>query len=208
MDTELLAHIAESPSTTASPSQPAIQSATGSTARALMPWIILTAMVSLWACLTSIKRSSEPRQVCNSRFASASATHTAVVEKPTEEKAEFELKWLSATGTALLFTGILSGLCLGLGPVALAAIFFKTLRRTATSLATIAAMLALGFTTRYSGLDATMGLAMASTGWLFPFFSPLLGWLGVALTAVIQLRMYCSATCKRSRPNASVSRQS
>jgi lactate permease len=50
------------------------------------------------------------------------------------------------------------------------------------SLLTIAAMLALGFTTRYGGLDATMGLAFASTGVLFPFFSPLLGWLGVALT--------------------------
>ena len=43
-------------------------------------------------------------------------------------------------------------------------------------------MLALGYTTRYAGLDATMGLAFASTGVLFPFFSPLLGWLGVALT--------------------------
>jgi lactate permease len=43
-------------------------------------------------------------------------------------------------------------------------------------------MLALGFTTRYSGTDSTMGLAFASTGWMFPFFSPLLGWLGVALT--------------------------
>jgi lactate permease len=51
-----------------------------------------------------------------------------------------------------------------------------------TSLVTIAAMLALGFTTRYSGLDATMGLAFGRTGPLFPFFSPLLGWLGVALT--------------------------
>ena len=50
------------------------------------------------------------------------------------------------------------------------------------SLVTIAAMLALGFTTRYAGLDATMGLAFAGTGVLFPFFSPLLGWLGVALT--------------------------
>jgi lactate permease len=50
------------------------------------------------------------------------------------------------------------------------------------SLLTIAAMLALGFTTKYCGSDSTMGLAFASTGWLFPFFSPLLGWLGVALT--------------------------
>ena len=54
--------------------------------------------------------------------------------------------------------------------------------RVRVSLLTIAAMLALGFTTRYAGTDTTMGLAFASTGALFPFFSPLLGWLGVALT--------------------------
>ena len=50
------------------------------------------------------------------------------------------------------------------------------------SLLTIAAMLALGFTTRYSGLDATLGLAFAQTGVLYPFFGTMLGWLGVALT--------------------------
>ena len=54
--------------------------------------------------------------------------------------------------------------------------------RVRLSLLTIAAMMALGFTTRYGGLDASLGLAFASTGLLFPFFSPLLGWLGVALT--------------------------
>src|SRR5215218_7928463 len=54
--------------------------------------------------------------------------------------------------------------------------------RVRISLLTIAAMLALGYTTRYAGIDATMGLALARTGVLFPFFSPLLGWLGVALT--------------------------
>ncbi len=60
--------------------------------------------------------------------------------------------------------------------------YLGTLKRVRSSLLTIAAMLALGFTTRYSGSDATMGLAFASTGALFPFFSPILGWLGVALT--------------------------
>ena len=64
----------------------------------------------------------------------------------------------------------------------MARLFGRTVWRVRVSLLTIAAMLALGFTTRYAGLDATMGLAFASTGVLFPFFSPLLGWLGVALT--------------------------
>src|SRR5262249_56331029 len=73
-------------------------------------------------------------------------------------------------------------LVLGFSGRQLLLIFWGTLRRVRWSLLTIAAMLALGFTTRYAGLDATMGLAFAATGVLFPFFSPLLGWLGVALT--------------------------
>jgi lactate permease len=82
----------------------------------------------------------------------------------------------------LLLSGIISGLLLGLGPATLLRTFLATLKRVRLSLLTIAAMLALGFTTRFGGLDATMGLAFASTGVLFPFFSPMLGWLGVALT--------------------------
>jgi lactate permease len=105
-----------------------------------------------------------------------------VVSAPRAEDAVFVFNWLSATGTALLLTGVVAGLLLGVRPAGLLAIFGRTLVRVRTSLVTIAAMLALGFTTRYAGLDATMGLAFASTGWLFPFFSPLLGWLGVALT--------------------------
>jgi lactate permease len=105
-----------------------------------------------------------------------------VVPKPTAEAAVYAFNWLSATGTSLLLAGVLSGLLLGLSPAQLLKIFLNTLKRVRLSLLTIAAMLALGYTTRYAGLDATMGLAFASTGALFAFFSPLLGWLGVALT--------------------------
>jgi lactate permease len=77
---------------------------------------------------------------------------------------------------------VISALLLGFTPLEIVRVFARTLKRTAFSLLTIAAMMALGFSTRYGGLDATMGLAFASTGVLFPFFSPLLGWLGVALT--------------------------
>jgi lactate permease len=98
------------------------------------------------------------------------------------EAAKYSLNLLSATGTGLLLSGIVSGLLLGLGPARLLKTYLGTLHRIRFSLLTIAAMLALGFTTRYSGSDSTMGLAFASTGHLFPFFSPLLGWLGVALT--------------------------
>jgi lactate permease len=105
-----------------------------------------------------------------------------VVSQLKAEDAVFTFNWLSATGTGLLLTGIISGLLLELSATKLARLFGRTLWRVRWSLLTIAAMLALGFNTRYGGLDATMGLAFASTGFLFPFFSPLLGWLGVALT--------------------------
>src|SRR5258706_7175013 len=105
-----------------------------------------------------------------------------VVAKPTPEGAVYTFNWLSASGTALLLTGLLSGLLLGFSFTELLKILGGTFLRVRWSLVTIAAMMALGFTSRYAGLDATMGLAFAATGVLFPFFSPLLGWLGVALT--------------------------
>jgi lactate permease len=151
---------------------------------AWMPWAILSVLVFLWglpytkALLNGV--SAPELEVPYLHRAVLRAP--PVVAEPHAEDALFVLNWLSATGTALLLSGILSGLALGLGPGRLARIFARTLWRVRVSLLTIAAMLALGFTTRYGGLDATMGLAFASTGWLFPFFSPLLGWLGVALT--------------------------
>ena len=71
---------------------------------------------------------------------------------------------------------------MGYRPPEMADAYWRTLKRVRYSLLTIAAMLALGFVTRYSGLDATLGLAFAQTGVLYPFFGTLLGWLGVALT--------------------------
>ena len=105
-----------------------------------------------------------------------------VVAQPEPEAAQFTFNLLSATGTALLVAGVIAGFMLGLKPRQLVATYGRTLKRVRIPLLTIALMLSLGFTTRYSGTDTTMGLAFASTGFLFPFFSPLLGWLGVALT--------------------------
>ena len=105
-----------------------------------------------------------------------------VVAQPTKEPALFAFTALSATGTALLLAGLLAGFCLRLSPKRLLDIYLRTIWRVRVSLLTIAVMLALGFTTRYSGADTTLGLALAATGLLFPFFSPFIGWLGVALT--------------------------
>jgi lactate permease len=105
-----------------------------------------------------------------------------VVTAPEMEKAIYKFNLLGMTGTALLVAGVAAGLLLGLKPIPLLRLYGVCLWRVRMSLLTIAIMLALGYTTRYSGTDSTMGLAFAHTGWWFPFFSPLLGWLGVALT--------------------------
>jgi len=104
-------------------------------------------------------------------------------EKPTRpEEAIFKLNWLSATGTGILACAILAGFLMGFSPVEMGRIYGRTVLGVRYSLITIAAMLALGHVTRYSGTDATLGLALARTGPLYPFFGTLLGWLGVALT--------------------------
>ena len=151
---------------------------------AWMPWIILSVFVFAWG-LPPVK---EWLNAFHNPTWQVPLLHNAVlrappvVSKPTAEGAIFSLNYLSATGTGLLMAGLVSGLLLGLRPRALLGVYLGTLARVRYSLLTIAAMLALGFTTRYAGSDATMGLAFASTGAAFPFFSAMLGWLGVALT--------------------------
>ena len=105
-----------------------------------------------------------------------------VVAKPTPEAARYDFNWLSATGTGCFLAAILSGLLLGLRPVRLAKIFWRTMVRMRLAVVAISFMLGLGYVTRYSGLDAVLGLAFTRTGWAYPFFGTFLGWLGVALT--------------------------
>ena len=105
-----------------------------------------------------------------------------VVAKPTPEAARYDFNWLSATGTGCFLAAIVSGLLLGVTPMRLAAIFWRTVKRMRLAVIAISFMLGLGYVTRYSGLDAVLGLAFTRTGWAYPFFGTFLGWLGVALT--------------------------
>lgn len=152
--------------------------------RAWMPWLITSAVVFAWgvpqvkAALNEISMIEKPVPWLDQMILRA----PPVVAAPKAEEVKFKFDWLAATGTGLLLAGIVSGFLLGLGPLELLGTFVGTLGRVKFSLLTIAAMLALGYTTRLAGIDSTLGLAFASTGPLFPFFSALLGWLGVALT--------------------------
>ena len=152
--------------------------------RAWVPWVMLGLIVLLWGLpqvkgfLNDIYSASISVPFLDMEVVRV----PPVVAKPSPTAAVFAWTPLSATGTALLLTAIAAALYLRLRPTEVGRILLGTLNRVKTSLLTIAAMLAIAYTSRFAGLDASMGLAFASTGALFAFFSPLLGWLGVALT--------------------------
>ena len=98
------------------------------------------------------------------------------------EKAVFEVKWLTAAGTPCIAAVFISALLLRTGPGALWRVFRRTMIQMKIPIPTIACMLGLSYVTKYAGMDATLGVAFAGTGVLYPFFAPLLGWMGVFLT--------------------------
>ena len=170
-------------------------------ARSWLPWIILSVIVFMWGTQTGktlmntpekvftsmASWSTPPSKITNPQFPVSGLNNMVlrvppVVPKPAKEPAVFGLNWVSATGSSILLAGILSGLVMGLSFRKIISVYGRTIVKVRFSLLTIAAMLAIGVLTRYSGLDATMGLAFARTGHLYPFFGTMLGWLGVALT--------------------------
>jgi len=107
---------------------------------------------------------------------------TPVVAKPAAEAARFDFNWLTATGTGCFLAALVSSIILGLGFGKILGIFCRTLVRLRFAIIAMTCMLGLGYVTRYSGMDAVLGLAFTRTGWFFPFFGAFIGWLGVALT--------------------------
>ncbi|CAM3480510.1 L-lactate permease [Paracidovorax anthurii] len=168
----------------AKPPQPLARHTRAELVRAWTPWVILSVFVFIWG-LPPVKAW------LNSLFAPAfpmAGLHNLiekvppVVPTPTKEGAVYTLNLLSATGTAILLSAVVSAIFMKYNPVAIVGTFFRTLWLVRFSLLTIVLMLALGTLTRYSGTDTTLGLAFANTGVLYPFFGTLMGWLGVALT--------------------------
>ena len=147
------------------------------------PWVLLTGFVFVWglpgfktataATVVNVEVPGLHRQV---------ARHEPVASKAEAEPAVFAFNWLSATGTGIVLAALVSAVWMRIGPLTALRIFWDTCRRMRWPLATIACMLAVAFTTRYSGMDATLGLAFTRTGAIYPLFAALLGWLGVALT--------------------------
>lgn len=152
--------------------------------QAWLPWLILSVIVFIWG-VPEWKKYLDGISIFKFEWP---ALHKLVqkmppiVSKPTAEAALYNLNWLSATGSGILIACVVSGLLMGYKILDLFKVYWDTIKLLKFSLLTIATMLSLGYITRYSGLDSTLGLAFAHTGVLYPFFGTLLGWLGVALT--------------------------
>jgi len=160
----------------------------GELARAWAPWLLLTVFIFTWG-LPPVRRALNRAAGADRCQWAVPFLHERVARGPEAalpgappEKAIYSLEWLSATGTGMLLAALCAGVLMGHRPGPMAVMYLETVWRLRFSLLTIAAMLSLGYVTRYSGTDVTLGLALAHTGPFYPFFGTLLGWLGVALT--------------------------
>jgi lactate permease len=187
------------PDSPAEPRSGAVRYTRAQVARAWTPWVLLSIAVAAWGTapvkrgLTSSVLSPvidvpglhrmvyrdfpvestpvDPARMADADYRAARA-----------EAARFTFNWASATGTSILIAALATILYLRIPIGTALRVGRQTLGRLRVALMTIAAMLALGFVTRYAGTDATLGLAFTKTGVLYPFFAAMLGWLGVALT--------------------------
>ncbi len=167
-------------------------------ARAWMPFVLLTLTVMTWGApavpalgVPAVKDWLDARlswkpevPTLHLRIAKGEAVTGHPTPLPGDfEKAQIEVVPLSSTGTAVMLAAVLSGLMLGVSLPSQARLFASTCRRMIPAIVAILSMLALGFVTKYSGMDAVLGLAFTRTGrGFYPIFGTLLGWLGVALT--------------------------
>jgi lactate permease len=151
--------------------------------KAWSPFLLLSAFVVLWglAPIAKVLDSVSWKQP-------VPGLHLQVIRMPPvvlkeyAEPALFDISWLSTPGTGTFIAGLIAGPLLGLSFKRTLEVFFRVFRNLRLSLIAIMAMLGLGYVTRYCGMDATMGMALAHTGAAFPFFGTMIGWLGVALS--------------------------
>jgi lactate permease len=165
---------------------------------AWLPYMLLVIFVLTWGEV-SIKRGIDnftngllpsfvPRSATVLNGLTVPGLHNLVTRvppvtlSPAPYAAVYTLNWLSSAGTACFLAAIASALLLRVSPRRFAGVYQATFGQLAKSMLTIASMLALAYLMNYSGMTSTLGIALAATGSTFPFFSAILGWLGVFLT--------------------------
>ncbi len=161
----------------------------GEIIKAWSPFLILTALVTIWT-LKPFKAAFAPGGVLENFVFLFAIPHldqlvmkmAPIVANPTAMPAVFKLDPISATGTAIFISALLSMLVLKINPKIGLTTFKETFIELKWPILSIGMVLGFAFVTNYSGMSATMALVLAGTGVAFPFFSPFLGWLGVFLT--------------------------
>jgi lactate permease len=171
-------------------------------AHAWVPWLLLSAMIFVWGLpqvKTALDGGTAKRPNCLAGIGKLAwsvprldgavyRTSPVVQVPPGSDRAEkpmeaiYDFNWLSAAGTAIFLAAVISAFWLRIRPREFAAQLLDTTLRVRPALLTIACTLAIAFILKFSGGDATLGLAFTHTGWLYPLFAPLLGWVGVAIT--------------------------
>src|SRR2546430_10959756 len=152
--------------------------------RPWLPWIILSIIVLIWGLpqvktfLEGIAAPKIPVYALDKLVQRV----PPVVAKAAPENAIFNFNFLSASGSGIFLAAIIAGFAMRYSVSGMLRVYWKTLKIVRYSLLTIAGMMAIGLSTRYSGMDATLGLAFAKTGSSHSFFGTMLGWMGVALT--------------------------
>jgi lactate permease len=152
--------------------------------RAWAPWVILSVFVFIWGtpAFKKIMDGLWAWKYAIPGLDQMVVKMPPVVSKPAPEAAVFTFNVLSMAGTGILVSALTAGLMMGYSIPRLFKEYWETIKLVRYSLLTICAMFGVGYLTKYSGLDATLGLAFAHTGMFYPMFGTLLGWLGVALT--------------------------
>ncbi|GAA4014613.1 L-lactate permease [Actimicrobium antarcticum] len=168
------------------PPEPFVRTGDGtiSTVRAWMPWAILSVFVFAWGTPMFKKfiDSVWAFKIAVPGLDKMIMKMPPVAKEPFLEAAVFNFNVLSMAGTGILLSAIVAGLLMGYSVPRILREYWETIKTVKYSLLTICAMFGVGYLTKYSGLDATLGLAFAHTGVFYPLFGTLLGWLGVALT--------------------------
>ena len=153
---------------------------------AWLPWAVLVLLVFLWGYgPVKAKLEAVPGAVVNWNVAHVHGVvkRTPPVVKATAiDKATYEFKWLSAAGTGIFIAALFAGMVSRMSARQWREAAVRTASRVWMPLLTIAVVLGMSFVTKYSGMDAVLGLAFTKTGVMYPFFAAMLGWLGVALT--------------------------
>ncbi|HYF90668.1 MAG TPA: L-lactate permease [Symbiobacteriaceae bacterium] len=159
---------------------------TAQVAKAWMPWALLTLFVGLWGS-TWVKTFFGKMTWATIAYKIPGLDGLVfrtppVVAKQAVDAAVWKLNILSTPGTGIFLAALISGVILGMSGTQWAQTLKRTALRMRLPLLTIALVLGMGMVTKYSGMDAVLGLAFTKTGVLYPFFAAMLGWLGVALT--------------------------